>query len=212
MPCRNYTGIVQVGFGKSGTTTVADFFVELGYNATCGFQMTAVLAAALEDRRQQQQQRPFETVRRLCPRFYISELSRVYFPNENIHLQLTDMSALRRAADPADTLFVHCQRTTADWVRSVRAWGSLNQRLTVRDIEGLPPGHGGSAEELARWYDAANAYLAFAFAYRTNYVHVQTDSNASLADLSEFCGRGRGRVFPILNSNPRSRATVRTVQ
>jgi len=200
MQCRTYVGVVQIGFGKSGTTTVAEFFTELGYNATCGFQMTTVLATALEERRQQ----PFDEVERLCPRFYISELSRVYFPHESLQLQLTDMSALRRAAHPEDVLFVHCQRTTADWVRSVRAWGSLNQRLTVRDLEGLPPGRGGTAQELARWYDAANAYLAFAFAHRSNYVHVRTDSNASLANLSTFCGRGRDRVFPVLNRNRRA--------
>ena len=35
MPCANYEHVVQIGLGKTGTTTVSAFFASLGYNTTC---------------------------------------------------------------------------------------------------------------------------------------------------------------------------------
>ena len=82
---------------------------------------------------------PLDEARRRCPNFYISELTRVYFPEESIQLQLTDLSAIRRAALTNETLFVHCQRNTSKWVKSVLRWGNLAQRLLRRGISRACP-------------------------------------------------------------------------
>ena len=35
--CRNHPEVIQVGLGKSGTSTVQKYFTDrFGYNATCG--------------------------------------------------------------------------------------------------------------------------------------------------------------------------------
>ena len=88
-------------------------------------------------------------------------------------------------------------------MRSVRSWGNMVARLKSRDIDGLPPGTGGSEEELARWYERTNAYIAFVFHKRSNYVSVDVENNASLDALKGFCGAHNDATFGHANANPR---------
>ena len=124
--CQGYKNVMQVGLGKSGTSSIAAFFTKeaLRYNLTCGAELTKVIAESLL-----RHEPPLDEARRRCPNFYISEMARMYFPEESIQLQLTDLSAIRRAALTNETLFVHCQRNTSKWVKSVLRWGNLAQRL-----------------------------------------------------------------------------------
>ena len=193
--CQGYKNVMQVGLGKSGTSSIAAFFTKeaLRYNLTCGAELTKVIAESLL-----RHEPPLDEARRRCPNFYISELARVYFPEESIQLQLTDLSAIRRAALTNETLFVHYQRNTSKWVKSVLRWGNLAQRLASRDLEGLPPGRGRTAGELTRWYEGVNGYLRCAFASRPNYIRVDVDDEMSLARLARFCGR-EGHKFSAVN-------------
>ena len=200
MPCADYEHVVQIGLGKSGTTTVAAFFASLGYNTTCydARQIAEALDAG---------EPPMARTRRACAGsgggFFVKELAAVYHERDNFQFQLTHLSPIRREMGPR-TLFVHCERNRTAWVRSAVAWGDLRQRLAVRDVEGLPPGRGRTEEELARWYAGTNAYLQFAFRWRPNYVRVNVDDRDSLAALAALCGAD-GYNFTALNRNPRSR-------
>jgi hypothetical protein len=181
--CGTFENVVQVGLGKSGTTTVNYFFTKhLSYNQSCANldQMRASLDESGGER-------PMTRTLALCPHFYISELARMYFPQDNDQFQLTHMSAIRRQLG-ASTLFVHCQRNTSRWVQSAQAWGNLRQRLTTRDMDGLPAGRGGTSTELGEWYEGVNAYLRFAFRWRSNYVRVNVDNVDSLQALFSVCG------------------------
>lgn len=35
MLCSNYDHVIQIGYGKSGTSTVRNYFEKLGYNSSC---------------------------------------------------------------------------------------------------------------------------------------------------------------------------------
>ena len=199
---------MQVGIGKSGVTTIADFFTKAlgGYSLACGWNLSNVIAESLL-----RHEPPLNEARRRCPNFYISELMNVYTPQYTVQLQLTDLSAIRRATTTSETLFVHAQRNTSKWVSSVLRWNNLAERLSTRDLEGLPPGRGRTAEELARWYEGVNAYLRFAFTDRPNYIRVNVDDNVSLAGLARFCGR-EGHVFVAANVNPKQGLPVGRAQ
>ena len=180
--CANYDEVFQLGLGKSGTTTIQKFFDDrYGYNSTCGAELTVLIQSEIGARRPL-----LEEARARCPHFYVSELMRVYFPTENIALQLTDLHALRVAAPRA--LFVHGARNVTKWVSSVARWNSLQARLTQRDLPGLPRGIGRTSEELLTWYNRVNEHIAFMFAHRRNYVHVNVDDLASLRAVERFCG------------------------
>jgi len=200
MPCAGYEHVVQVGLGKSGTTTVSAFFASLGYNTTC--YVARQIAEALDAG-----EPPMARTRRACAGsgggFFVQELAAVYHKHDNFQFQLTHMAPIRREMGPR-TLFVHCERNLSAWVRSAVAWGDLRQRLAARDVEGLPVGHGQSADELALWYAGVNAYLQFAFRWRPNYVRVNVDEPRSLAALAARCG-AEGYHFKKRNSNPRSK-------
>jgi len=210
MPCADYEHVVQIGLGKTGTTTVRAFFESLGYNATCPTvrQIAEALAAG---------EPPMARTKRACAAgsgggggggggFFVQELSGVYFPTDNFQFQLTHMAPIRREMGP-NTLFVHCERNATQWLRSATAWGDLRRRLTVRDVEGLPPGRGAADRELADWYAGVNAYLRFAFQWRPNYARVDVDDPLSLRALAARCGAAN-YSFPKLNVNPRSRRVV----
>ena len=85
---------MQVGIGKSGVTTIADFFTKAlgGYSLACGWNLSNVIAESLL-----RHEPPLNEARRRCPNFYISELMNVYTPQYTVQLQLTDLSAIRRA-------------------------------------------------------------------------------------------------------------------
>ena len=180
--CSGYDEVFQVGLGKSGTTTIEKFFADrYDYNVTCGHDLSVLIQDEANARRPL-----LDAARAHCPHFYISELSRVYFPKDSIALQLTHMNALRLEA-PAG-LFVHCARNTTKWLSSVARWSNLRERLANRDLPGLPRGVGWKDEELREWYDGVNAHVAFTFAHRRNYVRVNVDDPASLRALERFCG------------------------
>ena len=184
--CAGYGEVFQVGLGKSGTTTVEKFFADrFDYNVTCGNELAVLIQDEADARRPL-----LAAARARCPHFYISELSRVYFPKDSIVLQLTHLNALRVEA-PAG-LFVHCARNTTKWLSSVARWSNLQARLANRDLVGLPRGIGRTERELAEWYDGVNAHVAFTFAHRPNYVRVNVDEPASLRALELFCGRRDG--------------------
>jgi len=205
MPCANYEHVVQIGLGKTGTTTVRAFFESLGYNATCAHRSVRQIAEALA-----LGEPPMERTKRACARssggFFVQELTGVYFPTDNFQFQLTHMAPIRREMGP-NTLFVHCERDASRWLRSATAWGDLRQRLTARDVEGLPPGRGAATDELLEWYAGVNAYLRFAFRWRPNYAHVDVDDPRSLRALAARCGAA-GYRFSALNANPMSRKVV----
>lgn len=196
--CADYDNVVQIGLGKSGTTTVQLFFTQhLSYNQSCANldQLRRSLAASGG-------QLPMTETLAACPHFYISELARVYFPRDNDQYQLSHMGAIRRQLGDR-TLFVHCQRSTPNWLRSVRGWNSLQERFTQRDMDGLPPGRGRTPAELAEWYNGVNAYLQFAFRWRPNYVRVNVDVNGSLEEtLLPLCRQPPGSYrFGHANAN-----------
>lgn len=201
MFCQNYTEVVQIGLGKSGTSTVKKFFSDrFSYNASCGDLLPVLIQKELDAHNPL----PLARARERCPNFYIAELLRVYFPHESIHLQLTHLREIRLAAPSA--LFVHCERAVAKWVSSVTRWNTLQARLAQRDLEGLPRGVGRNETELAEWYLGANAYLRFAFAHRRNYVRVDVDNPASLRNLEAFCGadaRTPPYKWTAINANPK---------
>ena len=200
MPCAGYEHVVQIGFGKSGTTTIKAFFESLGYNTTC-YEVRQI-AEALEAG-----EPPMARTRRACQGsrggFFVKELWGVYFPDDNFQFQLSHMNPIRRDLG-LRTLFVHCERNQSAWLRSMTAWGDLRQRLTRRDVEGLPAGRGRTDDELALWYAGINAYLQFAFRWRPNYVRVKVDEPDSLAALAALCG-AEGYKFLHYNANPRSK-------
>ena len=184
--CAGYGEVFQVGLGKSGTSTVEKFFTDrFDYNATCGNELTTLIQEEANARRPL-----LDAARAQCPHFYISELSRVYFKNDSIALQLTHLNTLR--VEAPEGLFVHCARNTTKWLSSVARWNNLQERLAQRDLPGLPRGVGRSWEELREWYDGVNAHVAFVFAHRPNYVRVNVDEHASLRALELFCGRRNG--------------------
>ncbi len=184
--CAGYDEVFQVGLGKSGTTTIQKFFTDrFDYNSTCGNELTVLIQDEANARRPL-----LDAARAQCPHFYISELSRVYFPQDSIALQLTHLEALRVAAPKG--LFVHCERNTTKWLSSVTRWNNLQAQLAQRDLPGLPRGVGSTERELAKWYENVNRYLRFVFAYRRNYVLVDVDDPASLRALEHFCGRRDG--------------------
>ena len=197
--CRNHPEVIQVGLGKSGTSTVQKYFTDrFDSNATCGALLPNIIQADVDARAP-----ALARARALCPHFYISELARVYWPHESIQLQLTHLRELRLAAPSA--LFVHCERSPAKWVSSVRRWNTLQARFAQRDLEGLPKGVGRTEQELANWYTGVNSYLRLAFAYRTNYVRVDVDDPASLRALETFCGtRATPYAWVPVNVNPRT--------
>ena len=82
MRCQGYKNVMQVGLGKSGTSSIAAFFTKeaLRYNLTCGAELTKVIAESLL-----RHEPPLDEARRRCPNFYISEMARMYFPEESIH-------------------------------------------------------------------------------------------------------------------------------
>ena len=203
--CRGHPEVIQVGLGKSGTSTVLKYFTDrFSYNATCGGLLPAAIQRAVDERSP-----ALAEARRACPHFYISELTRVYFPNESIQLQLTNMRELRIAAPNA--LFVHCERTVPRWVSSVRRWNTLQARFAQRDLEGLPVGVGRTEKELSDWYEGVNSYLRLAFAYRPNYVRVDVDSPASLHALENFCGTAaKPYNWVPINANPQKTLTNRS--
>ena len=203
MPCANYEHVVQIGLGKTGTTTVSAFFASLGYNTTCQTvrQIDASIAAG---------EPPMTRTKRACQTerggFFAKELCGVYFPNDNFHFQLTHMAPIRREMGP-NTLFVHCERNVTQWMRSATAWGDLRRRLAVPDVEGLPPGRGAADDELAAWYAGLNAYLRFAFRWRPNYARVDVDDPRSLQALAARCG-AKDYSFKHLNANPKSKKVL----
>jgi len=206
MPCADYEHVVQIGLGKTGTTTVRAFFANLGYNATCTLPAVRQIAESLAFG-----EPPMERTKRACAAgsggsgggFFVQELTGVYFPTDNFQFQLTHMAPIRREMGP-NTLFVHCERNATRWLRSATAWGDLRRRLTVRDVEGLPPGRGAANDEMVDWYAGVNAYLRFAFRWRPNYAHVDVDDPRSLRALAARCGAADYR-FGRLNANPRSK-------
>ena len=119
---------------------------------------------------------------------------------------------LRLAAPSA--LFVHCERSPAKWVSSVRRWNTLQSRFTQRDLEGLPKGIGRTEAELANWYSGVNGYLRLAFAYRPNYVRVDVDDPASLRVLETFCSGANATPYTwvAVNANPRTENRSREVK
>ncbi len=179
--CRDHPEVIQIGLGKSGTSTVQKFFGDVGYNVTCGDSLAAVVQSAVDAR-----EPLLERARRLCPRFYLGQLSSFYSPHETIQLQLTHLRELRLAAPRA--LFVHCERATANWVSSVKRWNNLRDRIAQRDLEGLPRGVGTRDADLGDWYEGVNSYLRFAFAHRPNYIAVDVDNAGSLRALEDYCG------------------------
>ena len=196
--CARYDSVVQIGFGKSGTTTVNKFFTEdqYDYNASC-FHVAQIVESLASD-----YTRPMRVTRERCPRFYVSELAAMYFPTDNYQFQLTHMPSIQRELG-AQTLFVHCRRNTSMWVASVRKWNTLAHRYTIRDVVGLPVGRGRRDAELERWYDAANAYLEFVFDHRANYVQVNVDDRETLQRLSGACETTRRVNVSVYNANPR---------
>ena len=89
--CRNHPEVIQVGLGKSGTSTVQKYFTDrFDYNATCGALLPNIIQADVDARAP-----ALARARALCPHFYISELARVYWPHESIQLQLTHLRELR---------------------------------------------------------------------------------------------------------------------
>ena len=179
MLCRDYTHVIQIGYGKSGTTTVRDYFEKLGYNSSC-FSKNDV------DKSFSNKDWPLSETLKKCKHMYVSELSHIYFPKDNYHLQLTHMNSIRTNM-PSNTLYVHCQRNSIKWVRSVRHWNNLFYRFTTRDIDGLPKGYPRDDKDLKKWYESINAYLKTVFAYRPNYIKVDVESHESLSNLTVFC-------------------------
>lgn len=195
--CAGYDEVFQIGIGKSGTTTVKTFFDDrYDYNSTCGNELAEWIQAEAN------KHRPLlKDARIRCPHFYAGDLMRVYFANENTALQLTHLHNLRVEAQNA--LFVHCARNTTKWLSSVSRWNTLKQRITQRDLPGLPRGVGAKPQELREWYDEVNAYLAFTFKYRLNYVRVNVDNPASLDALVKFCDPlALPHVWTAKNANP----------
>lgn len=179
MLCPGYDHVIQIGYGKSGTTTVGSFFKHLGYNSDC-FEWNDVKESLFH------RDWPLSRTLKKCKHVYVSELSQIYFPTDNFHLQLTHMNSIRTNM-PSKTLYVHCQRNTDKWVRSVSNWNSLFRRFKERDIDGLPTGHPKDNEELGDWYDHVNAYLGLVFRHMANYVKVDVESEESLHNLSSLC-------------------------
>ena len=201
--CAGYDEVFQLGLGKSGTTTIQKFFVDrYDYNATCGSELTVFIQNEIDAHRPL-----LDAARARCPHFYVSEPMRVYFPNESIALQLTDLHALRVAAPRA--LFVHGARNTTKWVSSVARWNSLQGRLAQRDLPGLPRGIGRTSEELSTWYDGVNAHIAFMFAHRRNYVRVDVDDLASLRALERVCGGYLNQSYHWVPQNVNTRVPPR---
>jgi|SaaInlV_125m_DNA_1040241.scaffolds.fasta_scaffold04665_3 hypothetical protein len=204
--CAEYDEVFQVGLGKSGTTTIEKFFTDrYDYNATCGKELTVFIQNEIDARRPL-----LDAARARCPHFYVSELMRVYFPTESIALQLTDMHALRVAAPRA--LFVHARRNTTRWVSSAMRWNSLQERLTQRDLPGLPRGVGRTPEELSTWYDHTNAHIAFPFSHRRNYVPVDVDNLTSLRALERVCGGYTNQLYNWLPQNVNKRVPPRVLR
>ena len=174
--CQNYSHVVQIGWGKSGTTTTRLFFEHLGYNSSCLRNEDVDALPITPDK---------TLLSRSCKHVFVGELARFYFPHESVQLQLTHLSLLRQRMP--NTLFVHCWRNTSHWIRSVRHWNTLFGRLRTRDIEGLPPGHPRNDKELGRWYEDSNAYFAFVFRHRANYALIDVDNPASLRELTTRC-------------------------
>ena len=201
--CGNYDSVVQVGFGKSGTTTVKKFFTgdRYDYNASC-FHVSQIVSSLRAD-----YTRPMHVTRAACPQFYVSELAAMYHPDDNYQFQLTHLPSIQRELG-ARTLFVHCRRNTSRWVDSVRAWNNLAQRYTTRDVVGLPEGRGGSESDLVAWYDNANAYIGFVFLNRPNYVRVNVDQPDTLQRLARVCGVQDVLTFGVHNANPVARLVL----
>lgn len=173
--CTSYDHVVQIGLGKSGTSTIAAFFKHLGYNDSCFYRSDVATHPVF----------PLEAAVERCPHMYVGELAAVYFPQDNFQLQLTHMRTIQTRM--RNTLFVHCQRNTTKWTQSVLHWNTLAQRYTQRDMPGLPAGYGGRRGELADWYDGVNAFLRFSFRHTRNYVNVDVDNLGSLQALASRC-------------------------
>lgn len=196
--CADRQFVVQLGFGKSGTTSAAEFFQQMGYPRAGCFDHREAREAL--SRGAPLLSRAVERARG-APCF-VKELWDVLSPNHTAWYSLTHLHDIRTFMQSRRTLFLHVVRNSSRWVDSVVRWGSLAARLRARDLDGLPPGVGSPAE-LEEWYVGANAYIAFAFAHHPAYVRLDVESNASVQRLQALC-RTAGRM-PRANAN-RARA------
>ena len=179
MLCSNFDHVVQIGYGKSGTSTVRNYFEKLGYNSSC---------PTLKDFKVSLSENTwplFESIKK-CKHMYVSELAHIYFPGDNFHLQLTHMNIIRMHM-PQNTLYVHCQRNSSRWMTSVQNWNNLFHRFVERDIIGLPIGYPRNKYDLIEWYESVNSYLKMVFKNRNNYINVDIENPKSVKKLENLC-------------------------
>ena len=198
--CSSYDAVVEVGFGKSGTSSTADFFKRLGYGHCNGRLLMSTAVS---------QGRPilFHVLRNCTPPFFIGELAGIYFDNENVQFQLTHLHFIYvgfKHAMGRRVLYVQTHRNALEWYNSVNSWNNLKARFTVRDIDGLPAGVGASPTDLIAWYVGANRYLSWFFHHEPNHVAVVHANNFSLRQLFTKCNSSL--AMRHLNHNRRAKA------
>uniref|UniRef100_A0A7S3BKU5 Sulfotransferase n=1 Tax=Haptolina ericina TaxID=156174 RepID=A0A7S3BKU5_9EUKA len=193
--CRAYRHVVNLGIGKSGTSSVNQFFQALGYQP-CPSEYLLLLRARCE-------RKPLlEFATQRCTLH--SEMNSIH-ANQSFLPTLTDLLEIDSWMTPLRTLFVLPVRTPASWLASVRAWTDLRQRFSQKPIPGLR--HGEDDAELLRWYIDTNEWLKFMFRRRSNFVVLNLSLGAVAAHtaLQRACGASRDRyTLGRANRNARS--------
>ena len=205
--CRNVEMVVEIGLGKSGTTSVQEWFGRLGYPSKHPCDLVANMFTQAS-----KAGRPLmgEVLERCTPPHFISDFGAVLHPKDHFVYQVSHIHEIytaMRAKYPkqGQLLVVHTSRNKTTWFNSARKWNHLVDRLANRDLPGLPAGVGHKRADMEAWYAGVNAFLSFYFAHRPEYVPVTLTDPESVRRLQDRCGT----TLPMEHTMPGSTKALR---
>ena len=191
--CANFQYVLQLGIGKSGTSSTVAWLDRLGGYVNCEHALPKTFVWPLMRRARAEGLPVLHYVVQSCS--LLGEIMAVTGDENAIAPQLSELPQLMAYMRPLRTLFVLNVREEHDWLRSVDCWPTpfapLRSRFTTSCFSGLPCGVGARDEDMLNWYRGANEYIMWSFRHATDFVVVNVSDPSSFAQLGAICNDSR---------------------
>jgi hypothetical protein len=179
---------IVVGLPKAGTVSLAKFFRCGGIEKVVHHRCNHRACGAIIQRNLASGKNPFANTGRqdvytqIDVELNVAKGLPCFFPQIEALLEI-------HRAHPNSTFLLNT-RNVDNWIRSLRGWGRMDQRLVMCNISGLPQGRGESDEELRKFFwDHVQRIRKFVDKFPSHrLVHVKIDSPEAAKTLQDAFG------------------------